>query len=636
MRRGKSQAVYKFLPGMWVSEKNDYGRTITAEIKNWNNKKMENIYHNFIEGEIKRQIIMFGEKGGDIRAFNLEGDNCFVIVEPACNEGIPDIVGVMSPLLFYCGSCHHTFQLNNQSQINNNTWKCSNCGSHSIKQLQMIYTCECGYAQPIKRPYVKGIKTDLLYKPNQNPYKMFYMDGNAEKPAEFSIVCPNCSSWLIPDNAESSRNYKPFSLSIINLVDKKSGDFFEKGIEAQKIVIAKWFEKVSQKQFDDIVNNVELAFSPANRNSEQRKKAEEQIKSLIELGFIKEENFDSAVNEILAKDKKGGSVEDFAAECDSLFSKMKSKDEKLYNFWISSYAYKLMQYNTLKNAKTVITLEDSINKQLELEFIESKDDILKLNNKLGIKDMQVSCDVEVISCTYGYTRKTADPVISSEQNKKCRLKLNAFDRAKDINATLVYGAKLETEGILFEISQSKIIEWLYKNKIIEEEQLPDLDDEVSVKKWYAEYVNGNAVSMFGEIDEAEKITKNVFSLLHSMSHAFIKTAGEISGLSSNSLTEIIIVETASIFVYAQTTQALPLGALSGMAENNYALFLKKTYEDNKNCVFDPICTERDGTKCSACLIIPEISCKNFNNELGRKFLYNIENMENPMIGFWEM
>ena len=116
MRRGKSQAVYKFLPGMWVSEKNDYGRTITAEIKNWNNKKMENIYHNFIEGEIKRQIIMFGEKGGDIRAFNLEGDNCFVIVEPACNEGIPDIVGVMSPLLFYCGSCHHTFQLNNQSQ----------------------------------------------------------------------------------------------------------------------------------------------------------------------------------------------------------------------------------------------------------------------------------------------------------------------------------------------------------------------------------------------------------------------------------------------------------------------------------------------------------------------------------------
>ena len=100
MRRSKSQAVYKFLPGMWVSEKNDAGRSITAEIKNWNNKKMENIYHSFIEGEIKRQIGLFEKRGGDINSFNLDGENCFMIVEPACNEGIPDIIGTMSPLLF--------------------------------------------------------------------------------------------------------------------------------------------------------------------------------------------------------------------------------------------------------------------------------------------------------------------------------------------------------------------------------------------------------------------------------------------------------------------------------------------------------------------------------------------------------
>ena len=43
---------------------------------------------------------------------------------------------------------------------------------------------------------------------------------------------------------------------------------------------------------------------------------------------------------------------------------------------------------------------------------------------------------------------------------------NAYDKAKDGNTNLVYGAKLETEGILFEIDQRKIIEWLLKNKII--------------------------------------------------------------------------------------------------------------------------------------------------------------------------
>lgn len=633
MKRSKSQAVYKFLPGMWVSEKNDSGRSITAEIKNWNNKKMENIYHSFIEGEIKRQISLFGNRNGDINSFNLDGENCFLIVEPACNEGIPDIIGDMSPLLFYCSSCHHTFQKMNPSQVNNGTWKCPNCEKWSIKQLQMVYTCECGYAQPIKRPFVKGI-TDFLYKPNQNQYKMYYKQGNAEKPAEFAIPCPNCQSRLVPDNAESSRNYKPFTLRIINLVDKKSGDFFEKGEEAQKIVIAKWFGKLTQAQFQGILENVELAFSSMMRSDEQRKEVEEMVRDMIDDGMIDESDFDMFVNKMLAKKQQKGGVEQYAAACDDLFSKFKNEDEISYKLWVSNYSYKLMQYDTIKYARQVFTLQDAIEKQLALEFIDSPDDILKMNEKLGISNMQVSCDIEIINCTYGYTRKASDP--ANNQNKKCRLKLNAYDKAKNSNANLVYGAKLETEGILFEISQKKIIEWLRLNNIIDDSQMPDLDDELTIKKWYAEYVKGEVVSAFGEIDEAENITKHVFALLHSMSHAFIKTAGEISGLAGNSLTEIILVETASIFMYAQTSQAIPLGALSGMAENNYAQFLNKVFADTRNCVFDPICSDRDNTSCSACMIIPEISCNHFNNELGRKYLYTIDNTDKPLIGFWEM
>lgn len=633
MKRSKSQAVYKFLPGMWVSEKNDFGRSITAEIKNWNNKKMENIYHSFIEGEIKRQICLFGKRGGDINAFNLDGDNCFMIVEPACNEGIPDIIGMMSPLLFYCSYCQHTFQKNSSSQVDNGIWKCPNCEKYSVKQLQMVYTCECGYAQPIKRPYVKNVQ-DLLYKPNQNQYKMYYRQGNAEKTAEFAITCPNCQSRLVPDNAESSRNYKPFSLRIINLVDKRSGDFFEKGEEAQKIVIAKWFGKLTQLQYEKILSNVALAFSDMMRSDEQRKEIEAAVRGMIAAGLITEGQLDLFVNNMMETQKRSGGVEQYVAACDELFAKMKKDNEEFYKQWVSSYAYKLMQYDTIKYARQVFTLQDAIDKQMSLEFIADPSDILNMNEKLGIVNMQVSCDIEIINCTYGFTRKASDP--TNNQNSKCRLKLNAYDKTREGNANLVYGAKLETEGILFEISQYKIIEWLYANKVISEEQLPDPDNELSIKKWFAENVKGDVISLFGEIEESEKITKYVFGLLHSMSHAFIKTAGEISGLAGNSLTEIIIVETASIFVYAQTIQAVPLGALSGMAENNYAQFLNKVYVETRNCVFDPICTDRDDTSCSACLIIPEISCNHFNNEIGRKYLYTIDTMEHPLVGFWEM
>ena len=636
MKRSKTQAVYRFLPEMWISEKDDSERAVSAKIKNWNYIKMSDIYEDFIEGEIKRQIKLFGDRGGDISAFDLSPDtHSFAIVETVCNEGIPDIIGEISPLVFYCSSCGAVSDLRNPDAVDKYTWKCKNpdCGKWAVKQLQMIYACECGYAQPIKIPHVQGVK-NFKFRPNETQYKMFYRSGNSEKPAEFVQICPNCNSRLVPDNANSGRNYKPFTLKVINLVDQRNGQFYKKGIDAQKTIVCRWFDKLSTADYDEILNNIELAFSDAFKSDAQRRNVKQQVRALIDAGMLPLEMFESAVNNMLQNAPNTKSVERYVAMCDDLFSRKKAENPVGYAEWLSHFSFKLMQYDTLKYAKRIITLEEAIQRQLDMEFIDSPEEVTALNKKMGITNMQVSCDIQIINCTYGYSRRVADPKNST--NKNCRLKLNAYDRTRDGTANLVYGAKLDTEGILFEISQRKIVEWLYENNIISEEQLPDLDDDVSVKKWFAQYVHSDVISMFGEIDDSEKITKNVFALLHSMSHAFMNAAGELSGLSSNSLTEIILVETASIFIYAQTSQGIPLGALSGMAESNYAYFLKKAFDEAKNCVFDPICTERDDTACSACLIIPEISCNHFNAELGRKYLYSIDGVDNPTVGFWEM
>lgn len=636
MKRSKTQAVYSFLPEMWISEKDDSERAVSAKIKNWNYIKMSDIYEDFIEGEIKRQIKLFGDRGGDISAFDLSPDtHSFSIVETACNEGIPDIIGEISPLVFYCSSCGAVSDLRNPDAVDKYTWKCKNpdCGKWAVKQLQMIYACECGYAQPIKIPHVQGVK-NFKFRPNETQYKMFYRSGNSENPAEFVQICPNCNSRLVPDNANSGRNYKPFTLKVINLVDQRNGQFYKKGIDAQKTIVCRWFDKLSTADYEEILNNIELAFSDAFKSDAQKRNVKQQVRALIDAGMLPPEMFESAVNNMLQNAPNTKSVERYVAICDDLFSRKKTENPVGYAEWLSHFSFKLMQYDTLKYAKRIITLEEAIQRQLDMEFIDSPEEVTALNKKMGIANMQVSCDIQIINCTYGYSRRVADPKNST--NKNCRLKLNAYDRTRDGTANLVYGAKLDTEGILFEISQRKIVEWLYENNIISEEQLPDLDDDISVKKWFAQYVHSDVISMFGEIDDSEKITKNVFALLHSMSHAFMNSAGELSGLSGNSLTEIILVETASIFIYAQTSQGIPLGALSGMAESNYAYFLKKAFDEAKNCVFDPICTERDDTACSACLIIPEISCNHFNAELGRKYLYSIDGVDNPTVGFWEM
>ena len=630
MERSKNQAVYKYLPGMWVSEKSASGLTITALIDSWNWRDMDDIYEKFIAGEIKRQIQMFGDRDGDITAFDVTpSKRTLRIVEAAEREGVPDIHGTISPLVFYCSSCGAVFK---STQIDKTTWQCKACHKYSVKQLQMVYACECGHAEPIKIPFVKGVD-QFKFRPNESSYKMFYKVGNAEKVAEFAISCPTCGFRLVPDNAIANRNFRPFTLRVINLVDHRSGEFYEKGIEAQKVVVARWFDQITRDAYENILNNIELAFSDEFRMDSRRREIEAQVRGLISSGFVQEEQFDAVVAQMLGSSSSDRGVERYVAACDNLFSRRKSENNENYEKWISSFAFRLMQYDTLKDAKHIIRLDEAIQRELEMEFIDGPDEIYSLNSKLGIANMQVSCDVQIVNCTYGYSRRANDPY--KRQNKNTRLKLNAFSKDKEGNANLVYGAKLETEGVLFEISQKKIIEWLFANMIITEDQLPDLDDNLSVKKWFAEYVHSDSISMYGDVNESEKVTQNVFSLLHSISHAFIKTAGELSGLSSNSLMEIILVETASIFIYAQSGQGLTLGALSGMIESNYIRFLKKTFSDARNCVFDPICSDRDDTSCSACMIIPEVSCNYFNSNLGRKYLYSISE-KTPAKGFWEM
>lgn len=392
---------------------------------------------------------------------------------------------------------------------------------------------------------------------------------------------------------------------------------------------------MSQAEYETILDNVAEAFSERLRTSAQRKVIENKYNDWVEQGIISRKLADTLMQQEISTLKTNSlSVERYADACDAIFIGFRNMNSIVYREWLNNFSFKLMQYNTIKYARRAITLEDSINRQIEMEFIESAQDVYRLHEKLGITNMQVSSDIQIVNCTYGYSRRAFDP--KKSMNKNCRLKLNAYDKTKDGSANLVYGVKLDTEGILFEISQKKIIEWLRINQIIREEQVPDLNDDLAVKKWFAEYVHSDEISMFGDVDENESITKNVFGLLHSMSHAFIRMAGELSGLSSNSLTEIIIVETASIFIYAQTSQGIPLGALSGMAEMRYEYFLRRVLKDSRNCVFDPICTDRDDTTCSGCLIIPEISCDHFNAELGRKYMYSIEGVRSPKIGFWEM
>ena len=119
MSRSKSQAVYSFLPNMWVASRGD-GSSVTAKISGWNYRKMDDVYQTFIEGEIKRQIRLFGNRGGDISSFDITDHvHSYTIVEPAMNDTAEDIVGVKSPLVFFAAANVGVVEIIKNIQANN-------------------------------------------------------------------------------------------------------------------------------------------------------------------------------------------------------------------------------------------------------------------------------------------------------------------------------------------------------------------------------------------------------------------------------------------------------------------------------------------------------------------------------------
>lgn len=627
MKRSKSQAVYKILPKMWISDVDKKGNNITAQVTSWNYRPMEGIYASFIESEIKRQVRLFSMKGGDISDYSFDDENGGIsVVESACINEFPDIIAELSPLMYYCPECHRVTQFENANVV---SAVCPICKKGKLKQLQLVYPCECGYARPISLPIIKGVN-EFYYYPVEKQYGVFYNVGKIRKFWEFGIKCPNCGQLIQRDSATAGSNYKAFTANVINLISPKLGEFYQKGEPARKIMISKWFGIVSEDNFAKILDDLDSAFSKKNTKIEKENSAIEQAKTLLELGLITQDKLDITTASLMKISLENDlCIERYVNDCDEMFAKEINESKEVYNQWVNNFAFNLMQYETVKKSKgdkSIISFDDILEKQKD-----DKQEINELHKQLGIENVQATCDVEIISCSYGFTRKLTDP-----KNAKKTLKLVAYNKDGNTNKNLAYGTKLETEGILFDIDRVKILKWLLANNIITNEQLPDTDDDIAIKKWFARNVHGDRVGSFGEMSNDDVITKNVFTLLHSFSHALIKTAGEMSGLSSNSITELIFVDTCSIFIYSQSNQGQVLGSLSGMIESLYVRFLKLLYQDNRACVFDPICIDRDNSVCHGCLVIADNSCKFFNSNLGRKYLYSLELDEEKRIGFWEM
>ena len=288
----------------------------------------------------------------------------------------------------------------------------------------------------------------------------------------------------------------------------------------------------------------------------------------------------------------------------------------------------ILEYNMVKDIDKVSTLDNAINIAKMLNTNATPELFWEVAKHYGIKNAQVCDKIPFVACSYGYTR------VKCEYD--AGVQLHAFKELEKGKKN-IFATKMDTEGVLFEFDRRKILEWLIKNNFIDTDNLPDLDDDESLKLWFVDKIKPEAIHPFETIDEyTSKETYYVYRLLHTISHLLIKAAADIGGLGKDSLTEYIFPGVPAILVYCQNSQGFNLGSLFNTFEGYFDKWFEKAYKTAQKCVFDPICIERYKA-CTGCVHLNEISCEHFNKDLDRSLIIGYINTESKkrIYGFWE-
>lgn len=632
MTRGVQQAIYKYLPGSWGDFYDSDSRiSYTMKVSRWNSDKLEGVNKKRILNEVKNEIEQFVNRGGKILGFgSLAHDEPLLdeynILTPKCADDIqvPDIITNVSPLTFVCNKCNSVTTFKSSSEYlqypQNRKCKKDNCGGE-LKQIGLVYACSCGWASPVYANWCYNREHGnkyLKYKPGGFKYRCS-LDGRS---IEMITTCKDCKKKLFPKNISSGDIFIPFNFTIIELLNTQEENFLIEKEDASFIVIANWLNKIDNVEYLKLVKS---ATDEDSTNTDGLYQL--YLKQMIDYGLPQEQAKSLARNMALQNDPNANRkniIEDIRVKLDGDFANMEYRLKKL--------AISLVEYNTIVNSDIKITIDQGIDMAMAQNAIFSPDDYLNIFDKYGFSKIEACGNIPLLNCVYGYTRRESDPKVSPEAGLTLRALKEERQGFKNI-----YGVKLSTEGILFELDRGRVITWMVRNGMLDENLAPDLNDEEALKLWFLNNINLGAITTFSSIDsQMHKYTAYVYNLVHSVCHALIKESEDFSGLDKNSLGEYLFPNVPGFFIYSQNSQGTSLGSLFSLYTSVLNKWIYRAAESVNKCVFDPICIDRDRA-CLGCLYINEISCKHFNKDLDRRFLVGYTDMitNNKVYGYWE-
>ncbi|MCL2301504.1 MAG: DUF1998 domain-containing protein [Firmicutes bacterium] len=621
MFRGVNQALYKYLPGSWVDfSQSGGGITYAVHVDRWNSVHLTGINNKRLLRVVNQRVGEFKSRSRDgaasvVNFSSLINEDTYYVLTPKISEQERAIVTSVKPWVFVCSSCGRVRQYYSYAEFKRRENEaCDACGKH-MTQLRMIRFCKCGYADGIFVPKCRNADHGTKYMTRRGSSVDFVCKKCGQK-ADVPFSCPDCKQKLSIKSALDSAHYFPFTLSLIDLLDKRKDVFLDNEEEGrgEKVVIGQYLGLIPQEEYADIIAKGSIT------QEDEFEAALQKEADNLRLGGLDDATI-AMVMDAKRRANPSGKIYEAIAQVGQGLAVVNADD-------ITSIAEEVLEYDELVHAKVVLSLQEA---ERDAEIVKDgmKPDYTGLAKALGFANVQICSGVPVIFAAYGYTRKEREPLEG--------VRLHGFPQ--EMEKKNIYATRLETEGVLFELDRRRVLTWLVENRLIEKEDLPQDMSDFGIKMWFLDRVHLDRITPFCAIDESDAcgaITKRVYTLIHSISHALINEASEICGLDKSSLSEYILPNVPAVFLYCSNAQGFNMGALYSAFQSHFDLWLKRAKERTEKCIFDLICINKEKA-CVGCLYLNEVSCQHFNKDLDRGYLcgYYDKQKQEKQTGFWE-
>lgn len=227
--------------------------------------------------------------------------------------------------------------------------------------------------------------------------------------------------------------------------------------------------------------------------------------------------------------------------------------------------------------------------------------------RLRFDDVFLYSDFPIVTATYGFTRTAYTP-------NDCRL--NAFPADPNFSGCLpIFVDRIQADAVSIRFDPDAVLDWLRANGL--SPSIPGGTDPAITARSYF-------VQLFAGANLRETITGNdelhlTFGLLHTFAHLCVRQAAVLCGLDMTSISEYILPRALTVSIYCNHRFGATIGALTALYQQSFTEWLQSV-QSQSQCIYDPVCRDRDGA-CHACAHLSETSCRYFNLNLNRAFLF---------------